>query len=102
LDCIGDPHSAPAVGLAVRAVLSNGTNGWPLVACLEFKIARDRLPVRLHETLGPPSDAPFCGNGCLVDQKPIVGNRNGASQSTIETFDQSLGLWLGDLDSNQD
>jgi hypothetical protein len=75
------------------AVLSNGTNGWPLVACLEFKIARDRMPVRLHETLGPPSDAPFCRNGCLVDQKPIVGNRNGASLSTIETFDQSLGLW---------
>jgi hypothetical protein len=75
------------------AVLSNGTNGWPLVACLKFKIARDRMPVRLHETLGPPSDAPFCRNACLVDQKPIVGNRNGASLSTIETFDQSLGLW---------
>src|SRR4029077_15684140 len=55
----------------------NGTNGWPRVACLECKSARDRMPGRLHETLGPPRDAPFCRNACLVDQKPIVGNRNG-------------------------
>jgi hypothetical protein len=43
------------------ALLSNGTNGWPLVACLEFKIARDRMHLACTKRSGRRAMRLFAG-----------------------------------------